>query len=470
MNIGSETEQIEYKKSTSEINEGIISIAAILNKHQSGELYFGVKNDGTILGQEIGDSTLRTVSQSIRNHIRPMIYPEIKVLDYDGSQVIYVKFSGTRCPYTAFNIARIRVSDEDVVMDQETYEDMLRKRDNISGYSWESRISKYRVDDVNEEVLQAYLRKAHEANRITFEHTDKRSVLKTLGLLEGDYLLNAGAALFCECGMNELQMAKFATNERLTFTDIRRFTGSIMTLKEKAEQYVIDAMDWKAEITGLSRKEIPEVPVAAVREAIINSFGHKLFESGQANEVAVYRDRIEIYSPGEFPKNHSPESFVKENKAPIRRNALITRTLYYSQDMEAFATGLKRIQYLCDEAGCKVEFKTVQGGFVVCFYRGMKAAFRGEPYMVHDGAHDEIHDRAHDEMYIEKYDDTLNVEENILKFCTIARSRAEIVEFCGFKSRSQFMTRYLTPLIESKKLRMTIPDKPKSKKQKYLTV
>ena len=128
------------------------------------------------------------------------------------------------------------------------------------------------------------------------------------------------------------------------------------------------------------------------------------------------------------------------------------------------------LQYLCDEAGCKVEFKTVQGGFVVCFYRGMKAAFRGEPYMVHDGAHDEIHDRAHDEMYIEKYDDTLNVEENILKFCTIARSRAEIIEFCGFKSRSQFMTRYLTPLIESKKLKMTIPDKPKSKKQKYLTV
>ena len=158
----------------------------------------------------------------------------------------YVKFSGTRCPYTAFNIARIRVADEDVVMDQETYEDMMRKRDNISGYSWESQVSKYRIEDVNEAALHVYLRKAQEANRITFEYTDKKSVLEALGLLEGDYLLNAGAALFCECGLNELQMAKFATNERLTFTDIRRFTGSIMTLKDKAEQYVIDAMDWKS--------------------------------------------------------------------------------------------------------------------------------------------------------------------------------------------------------------------------------
>ena len=421
-----------------------------------------MKNDGTVLGQEIGDSTLRTVSQSIRNHIRPMIYPEIMVKDYNGSKVVYVKFFGTRCPYTAFNIARIRVADEDVIMDQETYEDMLRKRDNISGNSWESQISKYRIEDVNEEALQAYLRKAQEANRITFEYTDKKSILETLGLLEGDRLLNAGAALFCECGLNELQMAKFATSERLTFTDIRRFTGSIMTLKDKAEQYVIDAMDWKAEITGLSRKEIPEVPVAAVREAIINSFGHKLFEAGQANEVAVYRDRIEIYSPGEFPQNHSPESFVKENKAPIRRNALITRTLYYSQDMEAFATGLKRIQNLCDEAGCKVEFKTVQGGFVVCFYRKTKAASLVESNKVHDKVHDGVHD--------EVYDDTLSVEENILKFCTIARSKAEIIEFCGYKSRAQFTARYLTPLIENDRLAMTIPDKPKSKKQKYLTI
>ena len=182
MNIGRETEQIEYKKSTGELNEGIVSIAAILNKHQSGELYFGVKNDGTVLGQEIGDSTLRTVSQSIRNHIRPMIYPEIMVKDYNGSKVVYVKFFGTRCPYTAFNIARIRVADEDVIMDQETYEDMLRKRDNISGNSWESQISKYRIEDVNEEALQAYLRKAQEANRITFEYTDKKSILETLGL------------------------------------------------------------------------------------------------------------------------------------------------------------------------------------------------------------------------------------------------------------------------------------------------
>ena len=42
-NIGTETEQTEYKKSTGELKESIMSIVAILNKHGAGGLYFGVK-------------------------------------------------------------------------------------------------------------------------------------------------------------------------------------------------------------------------------------------------------------------------------------------------------------------------------------------------------------------------------------------------------------------------------------------
>ncbi len=77
-NIGDETEQVEFKKSTGELKEAVISIAAILSKHGSGDLYFGVKNNGDVIGQEISDKTTREISQAIGNHLRPVIYPEIK--------------------------------------------------------------------------------------------------------------------------------------------------------------------------------------------------------------------------------------------------------------------------------------------------------------------------------------------------------------------------------------------------------
>ena len=39
------------------MTEKVIVTTPILNKHQQGELYFGVKNDGTVVGQEINDET-----------------------------------------------------------------------------------------------------------------------------------------------------------------------------------------------------------------------------------------------------------------------------------------------------------------------------------------------------------------------------------------------------------------------------
>ena len=75
--LGEETEQVEFKKSTGEMKEAVISIAAILNKHGKGDLYFGVKNNGDVIGQEISDKTTREVSQAIGSHLRPVLYPEI---------------------------------------------------------------------------------------------------------------------------------------------------------------------------------------------------------------------------------------------------------------------------------------------------------------------------------------------------------------------------------------------------------
>ena len=132
------------------------------------------------------------------------------------------------------------------------------------------------------------------------------AILNKLELTDGKYLLNAGAALFCDCGIiNEVQIAKFASNERLTFTDMRRYSGSIMELKKKTEQYLIDAMDWRVAFGNLTRKEIPEVPLDAIREAVTNSFGHKMYDSAQSNEIAIFKNRIEIYNPGAFPAHCS---------------------------------------------------------------------------------------------------------------------------------------------------------------------
>ena len=99
MNLGRENEQTEFKKTTSEMKEAMDSICAILNKHGSGVLYFGVRPDGEVLGQDVEESTLRRVSQAIGNAIAPPIRPTItrKTSD-DGRSYVEVRFSGDEAP------------------------------------------------------------------------------------------------------------------------------------------------------------------------------------------------------------------------------------------------------------------------------------------------------------------------------------------------------------------------------------
>ena len=135
----------------------------------------------------------------------------------------------------------------------------------------------------------------------------------------------------------------------------------------------------------LQRKEIPEIPIEAVREALLNSFCHKDYSVGESNEVAIYPDRIEIYNPGTFPNGLDPEDYIDRIERPVRRNPQIARLLYYSKDIESFGTGLRRIAQYCKMSGVRYEFQKKKTGFVVCFYRNKMSTVREAYDVLEDG-------------------------------------------------------------------------------------
>lgn len=130
MNIGYETEVIEYKKSTGELKEGIMSLTSMLNKHSVGTLYFGVKNNGDVIGQEIGDRTLRDISQMIANSVKPQIIPTITLELLDDNNVIKVAVQGNERPYSAFGRYYVRSADEDRELSPVELKRMMQEQKN----------------------------------------------------------------------------------------------------------------------------------------------------------------------------------------------------------------------------------------------------------------------------------------------------------------------------------------------------
>ena len=120
---------------------------------------------------------------------------------------------------------------------------------------------------------------------------------------------------------------------------------------------------------SLQRKEIPEIPMDAVREALFNSYCHRLYTSSQNNEITIYSNRVEIYNPGTFPEGHTPQDFIVGEERSIKRNPILAQLMYYTKDIESFGTGLKRIALACEETEVKLDFRLLKNGFAVVFYR-----------------------------------------------------------------------------------------------------
>lgn len=364
-----EDENTEFKKSTGELNEAMISISSILNKHGKGTLYFGLKNDGTPYKFTIHDSTLRDVSRKIFESIKPQIYPIIKTEYIENIEVIRVDFEGKEKPYSAFGKYYKRVADED----REMTPTELRKMMIAQEYeeNWENRSSLETVDDIDETTFEKFYRNAVSCQRLPDFGTDQKIIIHKLGLTNGNQLTNAGRMLFSKNKPITLKMAVFATEHKTTFLDISRVEGNIFELIDVATSYIIKNIRWSSKLSqdGIHRIETPEIPMDAIRETVINSFAHARYDLNLQHEICIYSNRISITNPGSFANEYKPEDFVNRDLHSFLRNEVIAKNLYLCKDVETFGSGLKKIYTLCNLSSVSIGYINEDNYFTMEFSR-----------------------------------------------------------------------------------------------------
>ena len=367
MNLGKETETLEFKKTTGELKEGMVSIASILNKHGVGTLYFGVKPNGDVIGQDVSESSLRDVSRAVYENIKPQIYPAIDEEILDGQHVIKVEFSGENVPYSAFGRYYLRTADED----REVTPEELKAFFGASKHrgKWERAKSNAKADQIDKKTIKAFWKRAIEVGRLPEGKYTCPTILNRYGLVSGEYLTNAGEVLFGNTHPVTLKMAIFATNEKLTFLDMKLYEDNIYNLLKIAEDYISKNIHWRNEISGFEREEIPEIPIAVIREILANSFAHAIYDSRTQHEICIHPDKITIYSPGDYASEHKPEEYIRRNLESELRNPNIARLLYLTRSIEKFGSGFKRINSLCKDAGVKYSYERTKNGFKFILYR-----------------------------------------------------------------------------------------------------
>ena len=261
----------------------------------------------------------------------------------------------------------LRTADED----REVSPEELREFFSANRYrgKWEKARSEATVKQIDKPSIRAFWQKAIAAGRIPEGRYTCPLILKRYGLVTDGYLTNAGEFLFGTTRPVALKAGIFATDEKLTILDMKSFEDNIYNLLSIAEEYILKNLRWRSEITGTEREEIPEIPVAVVREIIANSFAHAVYDGRTNHEICIHPGMITVYSPREYASKHSPEDYIKGNFESEIRNTAISKILYLNGSIEQFGSGFKRINSLCKDAGIKYIYENTKNGFKFIIYR-----------------------------------------------------------------------------------------------------
>jgi ATP-dependent DNA helicase RecG len=114
------------------------------------------------------------------------------------------------------------------------------------------------------------------------------------------------------------------------YLDIDRIHDNIFKLIDIAEEYAKKNIKWCAEVVDMKRIGIPEVPSDALREIINNSFIHAQYDTKTEREISIYPSKIEIYNPGAFPPQFTPDDFATQIIKSELCNPIIADTLFCS--------------------------------------------------------------------------------------------------------------------------------------------
>jgi ATP-dependent DNA helicase RecG len=372
---GGESEQLEFKKSTSDLKGAMETLCGFLNG-KGGKVLFGVSATGKITGQMVSDATLREVAAEINRLDPPATIALGRVAVSQSHEVLVLETTAyDQAPYTYGGRAFQRVASTTSLLPQTTYQRQLLERGHVQ-QRWENQIAAgYRVAHLDRREIERTVKEALNANRLESTVESPQEVLERLNLITDQDVLQAGVVAFAkrvlpgypQCG---LRMARFRGIRKDEFLDQRQIHGHAFLLLDEALLFLRRHLPvaGRFESGVMTRLDEPLFPTLALREALVNAICHRDYSlAGGAISLAIFDDRLEIASTGTLPFGLTVQD-LKEDHASRPRNPLLAEIFYRRGLIERWGRGTQKIVSLCVDAGHPApEFEERSGEVVVRF-------------------------------------------------------------------------------------------------------
>ncbi len=280
--------------------------------------------------------------------------------------------------------------------------------------------------------------------------------------------------------------ALFMGTEKVRILDRRDFHGDVPTMVDDAVAWILTKINVEFIIKHVRREERPELPEEALREAVANAVAHRDYRSTANVQIYVFKDRIEIVSPGGLPAGMTGADLGAKS---MPRNPLLVGMLYRMDVVENIGSGIKRLRDLCREHGVtEPTFDLSEHWVTVTFPRSAapvdepkvpdsgSAAGRRPESGPESGLESEVVGQESTESGLgsaglgqESTESGLrSLERRILALLVEEPlSRSAMAAALGHRSVSAGLNRAIHRLLQAGRIAYTVPAKPNSRLQKY---
>ncbi len=463
LNLKCEKQNIELKKASGGTPQRLYNtLSSFSNQNGGGIIVFGIdENEGYKISGVYDPQDLQKKVTEQAQQMTPAVRPLFTVAKIGDAVVVSAEISecdiiDKPCYYKGTGKLRgsfVRVGEADLPMTEYeiySYEAYKRKiNDEIRAVPNSS------IAVINKNELTVFLAKLKSEKPNLANLSDEEN-LALSGIYIEDKLTVAGLILFglypqglfpqlCITAV-VVPGTEFGNigQENDRFLDNKKIEGTIPQMIDGAINFVKRNIRTKTIIDDEgNRTDKPEYPLKAVREIIINAVVHRDYSVNTENSpvrIMMFSDRLEVESPGGLYGRITIDNLGKVGADT--RNPFIASNLEILINTENRFSGIPTIRHEMKNAGLLPPlFENNRGVFKVTLFNGEQPPQGNED---------------------------LPLTAKLLNFCATPKSREEIANYLGLGSTSYAM-RNITPLINSGQIKMTKPEAPKSKNQKYVS-
>lgn len=464
--LKSETQTVEVKAAHGGCPKRLYdTLSSFSNQDGGGIILFGL--DETKGFEAVGVYDVHDLQKKVTEQCNQMVPPARAVftvakyygLDICSAEIPSVDITERPCYYAGAGKVKgsyVRVGDADLPMtDYEIYSYEAFKK---HVHDDERPIERATFDLLRKEELEKYIL-TMKINKPGFSKLSDEQVYEMLSISRNGIPTLAAVMNFGIYPQGYLpQMAIIAvvvpgenlgdlSNQGARFLDNKRIEGTLIEMLDGAIAFCQRNMKVETIInpqTG-NREDVTEYPINAIREIILNALIHRdysQYTEGTPIQIYFYSNRLEIHSPGGLYGRMTVEDLG--HSRPDLRNPVLATMSESLLNTENRYSGIPTIYREMRKMNLPDPvFQNLRNEFVVTLYNQRK-----------------------EEQHIDEKDDY----DQLLEFCQIPRSRQEIMGFLNIKTTSYVTNKYIVPLIKEGRLEMTIPEKPRSRYQKYYTL